>query len=54
MVKTDAKKLKDDLQEKEASLKNRLETAEKQEARLRKEAEELQQKVMQDMNDDDV
>jgi len=46
MVKTDAAKLKEELQEKESSLKNRLETAKKQEDRLRKEAEELQKSVM--------
>lgn len=49
MVKTDAEKLKEELTEKQSVLTNRLETAEKQEARLRKEAEQLQKELMDSM-----
>jgi prefoldin beta subunit len=47
MIKANNESLVSELQEKEASLKNRLETADKQEQRLQKEAKSLQESLMQ-------
>lgn len=52
MVKTTSATLIAELKEKEVVLKNRLETADKQEKRLQEEAKSLQDNIMKEMSDE--